>query len=309
MHVFASLEAGLPRVRQACLRRSLTSSAPRALPRLAPGSSSRLSASQHAKVPSEEHVAGESSGGKPRSATSTAPPAWFIPKPSSTAPVLRPSFLPPPPRTEPLPEVEVRPPPEQLPEDLRELWVHLHSHPLFKAGSVQFISTTRPAPRTIPILAHPPRNGRRKRGFIDGGDGIGGLEIGGWWDWQVVCIVEGRGPGDVRRGELAVREWVRPLGALTKGMSFALSSSAPPAAESEPSSLPLILRPPLQLALKPLHYKSNVSRVSTKVVRPVKGTPPPEWSQIDTGTGVAINVMTPAASELYDLRGIWADPL
>lgn len=49
--------------------------------------------------------------------------------------------------------------------------------------------------------------------------------------------------------------------------------------------------------------------MTTKVVRPVKGTPPPEWSQIDTGAGVAINVMTAAADERYDLRGIWANSL
>lgn len=203
MNIIASSEAALPRVRQACLRRSLSSSPACAMPRLAPGSN-KLRASRR----SEDLTADASLSAKSKASSLSAPPAWFIPKPSSTAPVIRPSFLPPPARTEPLPEGEVRPPPKQLPKDLRELWVHLHSHPLIKPGSVQFISTARPAPKTIPILAHPPRNGRRNRGFADGGEGIGGLEIGGWWDWQVVCVVEGRGSGDVRRGELAIREWV-----------------------------------------------------------------------------------------------------
>lgn len=65
--------------------------------------------------------------------------------------------------------------------------------------------------------------------------------------------------------------------------------------------------PRRKLSLNPIEINNNVSRVSTKTARLVKGTPPPEWSQVDTGVGVAINVMTPAAKEQYNLRGIWAD--
>lgn len=46
-----------------------------------------------------------------------------------------------------------------------------------------------------------------------------------------------------------------------------------------------------------------------KVARPVKGEPPKDWAQIDTGVGIAINVMTADAAEHYDLAGIWAAPL
>lgn len=198
MNFLLSVDAALPRV--AGLR-AFSSSPSSSMPRFAPKNYGLLPKGTHKPK-------------KPKMADShddreQAPPAWFIPRSSTTAATLRPSFLPPAPRTMSTPEGEIPAPPSDLPPALKSLWMHLHTHPLFVQDSVQFINTRRPAPRTIPILNHPPRNGKRSRGFVDMGDGIGGSEIGGWWDWQVVAVVEGRGPGDVRRGEMSVREWVR----------------------------------------------------------------------------------------------------
>lgn len=213
MNVLASLDSALPRVGQSCLRRSLSSSPPRAMPRFMP-SAGKTSGPLPRGYPEPKTATVSARAAKEASAVAkasagTVPPAWFIPKASSTAPVVRPSFLPPPPRTVHSAEDEVPPPPSSFPEHLHGLWTHLYTHPLLRADAVQFISTARPAPRTIPILNHPPRNGRRNRGFADSGSGVQGLDIGGWWDWQVVCVVQGRGRGDVRRGELSIREWVR----------------------------------------------------------------------------------------------------
>ncbi|CED84164.1 Oligomerisation domain [Phaffia rhodozyma] len=199
--------------------------------------------------------------------TPRAPYAWFIPKSSSSAPVTRPSFLPPPPRIA-FPETkEVPPPPPDLPETLVDMYNYLWKMPLLIDSGPTFIETSRPAKQSIPIIDHPPTNGKRKRGPRDGGPGLGALNVGGWWSWVVVCEVEGKGVGSVRRSELAIREW---------------------------------------LATNPITLQGT-SNVPTKTPRPSKNEASSEWALIDTGVGVVIHVMTANARAQWGVEGVWAN--
>jgi hypothetical protein len=153
---------------------------------------------------------GSGTGPDGRQEPETAPPAWFLPDPSSstTPMVRRPSFLPPAPRSTFVPPTEISAPPSSMPAALEDLYYHLQGHPLFVPSSATFTSTHDPAPKTIPIPDHPPQKGKRRRGAFDAGPGIPGIDAGGAWEWVVVTTVEGQGFGDVRRAEYAIREWV-----------------------------------------------------------------------------------------------------
>ncbi|KAL7415716.1 hypothetical protein BDY24DRAFT_381974 [Mrakia frigida] len=204
----------------------------------------------------------------------TAPPAWFLPStsPSSldtsiASALQRPSFLPPPPRTAFASLALVPKPPPSLPKPLYALWEYLYTMPLIDNDTVRFLNTKKPAPRTIPIPEYDPVHGRRRRGPIDGGPSIGETDVGGWWDWVVVCEVSGKGAGEVLRTEGALREWIS--------------------------------RNPITL--------NGTSRVSEKVKKVSKSEPATEWGLIDTECGLVVHVMTPAARQRWRVEGIWAN--
>ncbi|KAJ9103230.1 hypothetical protein QFC21_002653 [Naganishia friedmannii] len=183
----------------------------------------------------------------------------------------------------PLEEVVIPPLPSDTPTYLRPLHDFLTSNELFVPQTVTFRRTAKSAaartfhdPSVYPTSgssylgktsSSAYGHGRRRRGQTDSGEGIvvEGKDVGANWDWVVVCQVAARGKGAVGRAEKNLREW------LFKN--------------------PLNRPPPPSTARTP-KFKAA-------------GDPDSEWSLLDVGDGVCINLMTAEGRQKWDLEGAW----
>ncbi|KAJ9097420.1 hypothetical protein QFC19_006790 [Naganishia cerealis] len=216
----------------------------------------------------------------------------------------------------PLPEVVIPPLPANTPPHLLPLHTFLTSNDLFVPETVTFRRTAKSAaartyhdPSIFPTTnssylaswagkasSNAFGRGKRRRGQTDSGEGIQveGRDVGANWDWIVVCQVAARGKGAVGRAEKSLREWVGVIA----------SSQGVPSWTNLSSRISLCVFPRQKLFRNP----PNRSPPPT-TARPPKfkasGDPDSEWTLLDVGDGVCINLMTAEGRQKWDLEGAW----